>query len=209
MNISQRNFLFVFCFSIFLTADSFGQSKFEFGIGLGINHSKIDEDIKTQFGPLETQYNGHRLLAVMTRIGYKINDRFHVNSGPGFSWLGGLRKDKTARVVATTFEMPFQLEYNLLDNIHLSSGPVYNYIVGIKNETNQSNSDILPSVDSRHQLGLKHGISFSHKLLELSLSYSHYLTDVFNFTFTDANGNDVGTSVSKFRNIQIGFIFRR
>jgi len=209
MNVSQRNFLFFICLFIFTTVDSIGQSKFEFGVGLGINHSKLNDDIRTQLGPVDSQYNGLRLPSVMTRIGYKINDRFHLNAGPGFSWLGGLRKDKTERMIATTLEIPLQLEYNLRDNIHISSGPIYNYIAGIENETDQSKFNMLQLVDSRHQLGFRHGLAFSHKLIEISLSYSHYLTDVFNFAITDVNGNTIGSSVSRFRNIQLGFIFRR
>jgi len=209
MAINFKSIILVFSCLVFILNSSVCQSKFEFGLGIGINHSSIDEDIKTQAGRLENSYKGMRLPVVMTRIGYKINDKWHVNSGPGLSWVGALQKDLSARVIASTLELPVQLEWNAGMHIQFSSGPVYNYILGIKNENDSMDSDLLPQVHARNQLGLRHGIAFSYDLVELSLHYSHYLSDVFNFALTDVNGNFVGTLVSRFGNIQLGIIIRR
>jgi len=209
MKFTFKNSILIFCFLLFLAGSSFGQSKFEFGVGLGINHSHIDEDISTLIGAQEEQQKGMRLPALMTRIGYKLNDRFHLNTGLGFSWMGSIQRNHSSRMIATTFELPLQLEWNPRSSIHLSTGPIYNYILGITNEFEEMDIDMLPGVKSRHQLGLKHGIAYSHNLLELSLSYSHYMTDVFNLALTDVNGNLFGTLVSKFRNIQLGILIRR
>ncbi len=204
-----ENSLISLSFFFLFTGLISGQSKFEYGLGIGINHSGIDENIKTISGPGSELFKGLRLPALMTRIGYKINDRFHINVGPGFSWLGSLQKDFSSRLVASTFEVPLQVEWNPWHNIHLSTGSVYNYIIGISNKNDLMDFDLLPLVDSRQQIGLRHGISFSHRLIEFSLNYTHYLTEVFNSQLTDVNGNIIGTSVSKFRNIQLGIIFRR
>lgn len=184
-----------------------GQSKLEIGLGIGINHSSIKDDYRTLAGPLEGPNKGIRFPAIFSRIGYKFSDRFHLNSGVGLSWLGALRKDRTARIIATTIEVPLQLEWNATQSFHLSSGVSYNYITGIESETEQMKFNLLTSIDSRHQLGLKHGIAYSHKLVELSLSYTHYLSYLFKDTI-EVNGAEVGTFVSKFRNIQLGVIFR-
>ena len=185
-----------------------GQSKFEYGIGIGINHSKIEEDIKTQAGPGEESLKGIRLLNLYTRLGYKLNDNFHLNSGFGLSWMGGLRKDLTARVIGSTFEIPVQLEWNIGQNVSLASGPIYNYIFKLENETENTKFDQIHRTKSRHQFGLKHGIAFSYQLVELSLSYSHYLSDLYDLPLLDENGNKIGSVVSKFRNIQIGIVIR-
>jgi hypothetical protein len=200
-------FPFIILF-IFTTNSIIGQSKFEYGIGIMINHSKIDEKSITQFGLAEETNKGLRLLAVTTRIGYKFTDRFHLNSGIGFSWLGSLRKDLSSRIVASTIAIPLQLEFNPWKSIHFSSGLNYNYVYGISAETNQTENSLMSIINSKHQLGLKHGIAISHQHLELSVSYAHYFTDLFILQLTDANGNDIGTSFSKFRNIQLGLIFR-
>jgi len=209
MKINSKNLLL--CFFLFFASVSFllGQSKFEFGIGIAINHSKINEDIKTQFGPGENGNKGIRLLGLSTRIGYKFSDRVHLNSGAGISWLGSLRKDLSARVVASTFELPIQLEWNPWKHFQISSGPTYNYIIGIDSEVEGEKFDRLPAIKSRHQIGLRHSISYSYELIELTLGYTHYMTDLFNQELTDVNGNSIGTLVSKLQNIQIGIIVRR
>ena len=134
------NFKFIFSILvlfIFVSASIFGQSKFEYGVGIMINHSKIDEKSVTSVGILEEPYKGTRLPAVTTRIGYKYSDRFHLNTGAGFSWLGSLRKDLNGRIIASTVEIPLQLEYNAWNSIHFSSGLIYNYVYGISAETQQ------------------------------------------------------------------------
>ncbi len=209
MKFTFENSILTFCFLLFSIGSSYSQSKFEFGVGIGINHSDIVEDIKTQIGGQEGQQKGLRLPALMTRVGYKINDRFHINTGPGLSWMGAIERNHSSRMIASTFELPLQLEWNPKHSIHLSTGPIYNYILGISNQSDLMNIDMLPGVKSRHQIGLKHGVAFSYNLLELSLSYSHYLTDVFNIQLTDVNGNLFGTLVSRFKNIQLGILIRR
>ena len=184
-----------------------GQSKFEVGIGIGINHSTIDDDFRTSAGPMADINKLIRFPAIFSRLGYKYSDRFHLNSGIGFSWLGALRRDQTARTIASTLELPLQIEWNATQSFHLSSGVAYNYITDIESETDQSKFDLLASVDSRHQFGLKHGIAYSHKLVELSLSFTHYLTYLFKEPI-EVNGVEVGTYVSKFRNIQLGVLIR-
>lgn len=184
------------------------QSKFEFGIGLNINHSNINDDIRTNLGMVDDIFKGTRLPGLSTRVGYKMNDRFHINTGPGFSWIGALQKDNTARTTATTFELPVQLEWNLTSNIQFSSGPIYNYIIAITNETDQTKMDGLAAIDSRHQFGIKSSISYSYQLVELSLSYTPYFSNLYNYALTDSNGNEIGTVQSKFRNIQLGVVFR-
>ena len=196
-------------FLIMLTNYSaISQSKFEFGIALNINHSNINEDIRTTIGAADGVFKGTRLPGIATRIGYKINNKFHLNSGPGISWLGALLKDNTARTTATTFEIPLQLEYNISSSLQFSSGPIYNYITAVTNETDQTKMDGLEAINSRHQLGLKTSIAYSHKLIELSLSYTPYFSKLYELNITDANGNDVGSVVSKFQNIQLGIVFR-
>ena len=186
-----------------------GQSKFEYGVGIGINHSAINDDIRTQVGQSEGLYKGYRLPALFLRLGYKMNDRFHLNSGLGYSWIGAIRKDRSSRIVATTIEIPLLLEFNATENIHFTTGPLFNYVSGLKNQSEQYDNDILPTAHTRHQFGLRHGIAYSHKLIELSLSYSHYFTDIFAFDIRDSNGNPVGSQISKFKNIQIGIIIKK
>jgi len=184
-----------------------GQSKIEIGLGIGINHSTINDDFRTQTGPMEDINKLIRIPAIFSRLGYKYSDRFHLNSGVGFSWLGALRRDQTARTIATTVELPLQVEWNVKPSIHLSSGIAYNYITDIESETDQLKFDLLASIHSRHQLGLKHGIAYSHKLVELSLSFAHYMTYLIKEPIV-VNGIEVGTYVSKFKNIQLGVIIR-
>lgn len=186
-----------------------GQSKYEFGIGFSINHSKINDDIKTQNGPGVSLNKGTRLLGLTSRIGYKFNDRFHLNSGLGFTWLGSLRKDHSSREVARMFELPVQLEWNMWKHIQFSSGPVYNYILGMYNEFEGEKFDLINLVKTRHQLGLRHSISFSYDLIEISLAYTHYMTDLYNLAVADINDNIIGSKVSRFQNIQIGVVLRR
>ena len=112
------SFLMLF---FFVSNTIFSQSNFEYGIGIFVNHSKIDEQYNTSIGPIEGAHKGMRLLAVSTRFGYKFTDQFHLNSGVGFSWLGALRKDLSGRIVASTIEIPLQLEWNPWNSIHFSS----------------------------------------------------------------------------------------
>ena len=182
--------------------------KFEFGVGLGINHSNISEDIRSQVGSIDGIYKGHRLPAINTRLGYKLNDRFHINSGFGMSWLGALTKDVTMRVIASTAEIPLQLELNVTDGLSLSSGFSYNHILNISSGDTQTTNDLLQNINSRHQIGLKHGIAYGYKRIELSINYTHYLTNLFELNLTDENGNNIGSLISKFRNIQLGVLFR-
>lgn len=209
MKIITSNIFLVFAFTFCFTGILLGQSKFEYGIGVGINHSQINQEISTIVGPGFPNEKGLRLPAVMTRIAYKINDEFHLNTGPGISWIGSLDKDLEYRTVATTVEIPLAIEWNPWKHMQVSTGPVYNYIAGMTIESDQQNIDMLFLVESRHQVGLRHGISFSYEDVELFANYSHYLTDVFNVRLTDVTGSIVGTSQSKFKNIQIGVIFRR
>ncbi|MEM9548821.1 MAG: hypothetical protein AAGA77_22745 [Bacteroidota bacterium] len=209
MTIKIENLLLILFLFIFSMDTVYSQSKFEFGLGLMINHSSINQSNTTVSGPTPPSYNGLRLPAVTTRIGYKINDTWHLNTGPGISWLGALEKDHSNRIIASTLELPLQLEWNATRYIHLASGPIYNYIMGIKSEDESMDFDLIPQIKSRHQFGFRHTISFSYELVELSLHYAHYLSDVFNFMLTDVNGNFVGTSVSQFGNIQLGIVIRR
>jgi hypothetical protein len=207
----STNFKFIFPFVliiIFSTSFIFGQSKFEYGIGIMINHSQIDEQIFTESGPIDKQYKGLSLPAVTTRIGYKHSKKFHLNTGIGFSWLGSLRRDLNGRIIATTLEAPLQLEWNAKEFLQFRSGLLYNYILSITAETDQTNSSLLEILKTKHQIGLQHGVAFSHKAIELSLSYAHYFTNVFELEITDSNGNSIGSSRSKFGNIQLGVVFR-
>ena len=209
MSINFKFFFPVLFIFIFASTSINGQSKFEFGVGFLINHSNIDEKIFSQFGQGETTYKGIGLLALTTRLGYKFSDKFHLNSGVGYSRLGGLRKDLSGQVVASTLEVPLQLEWNPWKNIHFSSGLNYNYVYGIKAETEDTKTNLMSIIDTKHQFGLKHGVAVSYKMVELSLNYAHYFTDLFNLPLLDVNGDEVGTYSSKFRNFQVGLIFRR
>ncbi|MDF1695952.1 MAG: hypothetical protein P1U56_08980 [Saprospiraceae bacterium] len=209
MKINSILFSISFIVFFLFTSHVSGQSKFEYGIGIGINHSKIDEQISTLTGSQSDSYKVLRLPAVSTRIAYKLNEKFHINSGAGFSWLGSLKRDLSKRVIASTVEVPLQLEWNVNRNFHITTGPVYNYTVGLTDETETSKIDILPIVNSKHQFGLKHGIGYSHESLEFTLSYSHYMTDLLVLPVFDVNGNEIGTLFSKLSNIQLGIIFRR
>ena len=173
-----------------------------------INHSKINEEVFVPLAPVTGSYKVRRQLALTTRLGYKYSERFHLNSGVGFSWLGAFKKDLTEQIVASTIEVPLQIEWNPRPYLHLSSGINYNYVYGFSSTVNENNSDLLPLIHSRHQLGLRHGIAISHQQIEFSLSYSHYFTDLFRSSVMDENGNEIGSLIWTLSNIQLGIIFR-
>lgn len=206
INFKHHLLLGLVFFFILDTLDA--QSKFEYGIGIMINHSKINEEVFVPLSSVEGSYKVNRQLALTTRIGYKPNDKFHINSGVGFSWLGSLKKNLQEQVLASTVEVPLLFEWNPKPYLHFSTGPLYNYVYSFASSTKQNVDSLLPFIHSRHQLGLRHGIGISHQLIEFSLSYSHYFTDIFQSSVTDVNGNEIGTSVWKFSNIQLGIIFR-
>ena len=193
---------------LFTTQIVTAQSKFEYGVGVGINHSEIKEEISTPAGPARSQSKGIRLPALYLKVGYNHNKKIHFNSGLGLSWLGSFQRDLSAREIATTIEIPALLEWNATEHFLISSGPIYNYILDMTNDDAVQNIDILPSVNTRHHLGFQSGVAMSYEIIELSLSYAHYLTNVFNLRYTDENGNDIGTLVSRFRNFRIGITIR-
>lgn len=208
MKINLR--LAIILFSFFLYPHLvLSQSKFEFGIGFFMNASDIDEEILTKTGNFEESYKRMRQPAIKSRIGYKMTDRFHLNSGVGHSWLGALKNNLEYQITARTIEIPLLLEWNPIHYFHLSSGVCYNYITAMSIETEDSKSNILSSINTRHQIGLKQGIGVSHKLVEFSLSYTHYFSNLFLFPLFDINGNNIGTYQSKFKNIEFGVTIRR
>ena len=205
---SFQKILLLCLFLLFTTQIITAQSKFEYGVGLGINHSEIKEEISTPAGPARSQSKGIRLPALYLKVAYNQSKRIHFNSGLGISWLGSFQRDLSAREIATTIEIPALIEWNFADHFLLRSGPIYNYILDMTNDDTVQNIDLLPSVNTRHHLGLQLGGAFSYEILELSLSYAHYITNVFNLRYTDENGNDIGTLVSRFRNFRIGITIR-
>lgn len=209
MILNSKSFIFLFLFVCILVFPLFSQSKLEIGFGIGINHSTINDKIYTDTGSISGVNKGNRLLVLNSRVGYKFTTQFHLNSGVGLSFIGSLRKDLAGRETASTIEIPLQIEWNPVEYLNISSGPVYNYVYSMSSETDQTKTDLLNLLHTRHQFGLSHRIAVSHKLIELYLSYAHYFSDTFNSNITDVNGNEIGTLVSKMRNIQIGFVVRR
>jgi len=209
MKISNFPYYLTFVFLCMSLTKANGQSKFEFGIGIGINHSSLEDDIRTPNGKLESNFRGLRMLALSTRIGYKFNNRFHLNGGLGLSWIGSQQRDLKARRIASTLEVPLQIEYNLSKHFQIRSGLIYNYVFSYAYETETDEIDIQDSLHGRHQVGIRNGIALSYELVELFLNYDHYFTDLSRMILTDVNGDPFGTYSNRIHNIQFGIMIRQ
>ena len=187
------------------------QTSWKFGIGGGLNYSKFNENISAEdFQSTVTFDDSYLGFTLSTRAQKTISKELSLAISPSINFLSAGSEEMDVRFNAVNISFPVQLHLNVFDKFYIGTGPSYGFLANINVTEEGMKYDVTPFVDNRHGLELKHSIGYViDDWVDVSLSFNHAVTPIYDTEFSDFNGNVVGTYTSRFQYIQLGFVVRR
>ena len=185
------------------------QSRWEYGIGIGINYGDFLVARSSPDVQIAVANEAIVLPYLATRYGYNINDKSKISLNPGISWNGSQSKEVDNESVGLYLELPLVYHRQLMGKLKATGGIQYQFLVSQGFQQGGRNTTTTDLVDSRNFFGVNIGLSYDiGKYAELVVSGHHNLNNLTTFDATDASGTQIGTISSSIRYLRFGIVFR-
>jgi hypothetical protein len=208
---SQRHIIsLLFFFFLISYAKLHAQSKWEYGLGLGINFSKIDYVDIAQTGQIiignDQSYN--ILSSIKSRIAYKVSNKLKFNANLDVNLLGTKAKFSDYAVRGIFLEVTPSIEYKLSTKFSIFAGPSYNYTAKLSHKIIDNYLSITDDVPNRWIIGISGGISYLVKHnISLNLRFSQQVNQVHQQILVDVNGDPAGSNRGRLHFFQMSFMY--
>ncbi len=199
----KKTFITIF-FITFSLIQAFGQ--ISFGVKAGLNVSNV-KNIGSAANKTRIGFNGGLLTEI--KIGKKIIVQPEVlysvkgNKFPATPFNGG------GTLSLNYISIPVLGGFRLTDKFTLLAGPEFNFLTTANSKfdgTNHDGTKIYRKFDFAIDLGVAYTIIHG---LGAELRYSYGFEDLVDVTYTDQNGNDIGTGrIGSNRVFQLGVFYK-
>ncbi len=202
---SSFRFLFIF-FIVCITNEIYSQSNFTHGIGMGLNSSSFDNvEINRPSQPFMLNFNRIAGFSFFTRTNYKLNQRFKLSSGFGFSFKGA--KDIQSKFHSISFDVPLIGQARVFKQLFFAAGVQYEYLLNMSVMNEQFSDNINDFIDRRNFLSLHVGLNYNlMDWVEIGLAYKPNLQRFLTTTFIGAKGGYIEEFSLKQNNLQFSII---
>ncbi len=196
---------FIFLSILFFNQLS-AQSNWTYGIGMATNVSSFQPISLDALGVSENlEFDNLVGFSLFTRLTYKANHRFKLQSGTGISFKGAKVQDVGFETVS--FNLPLIVSTRTWNELYMDVGLQYDYLANFATSFEDQRTHINERIDNRNLFSLHLGGHYNIKdWVEIGLAYKPTINSSASLPFTTLTGEPVGTGNIFQKNLQFSIV---